>query len=197
MQKRDVITILGVDIDNVDIDDVGRITGELIETSNKSCKIIVAPNTEFIMKAQKDKEFYDALKKASLATPDSVGVIIGGKLQKKPFKARIPGQAYFRKIIEVGTEKGWTFYFLGGENGIAEKAKENVLKDFPNCKIIGCHEGFFKENTEEEVIDEINRLEPNVLFVAMGAPLQEKWIAKHQKELKVDVATRARGNIRF
>ena len=128
MQKRDIITILGVDIDNVNSDEAGERTAELVETSNKSCKIIVAPNTEFIMKAQKDKEFFDILKSASLATPDSIGVMIGGKLQKKPFKARIPGQAYFRKIIEVGTEKGWTFYFLGGDERNSRKSKRKCFK---------------------------------------------------------------------
>ncbi len=187
--QRDLVTIFGVDIDNITADEAGKRTVELVKQSNKSCKIIVAPNTEFIMMAQKDKEFYDILKKASLATPDSIGVIIGGKLQKKPFKERIPGQTYFRKAIEHGTKEGLTFYFLGGKEGIAEKAKENVLKDFPECKIVGCHEGFFEKDSEEEVIKQINELQPNVLFVALGAPLQEKWIAKHQHELKVDVAT--------
>lgn len=191
---RDIITIFGVDIDNVTADEAGEITAKLVETSNKSCKIIVAPNVEFIMEAQKDKEFYDVLKKASLATPDSIGVEIGGKLQNKKFKQRIPGQAYFRKVIEIGTKKGFTFYFLGGGEGIAERAKENVLKDFPDCKIVGCHEGYFEKDSEEDVIKEINSLEPNILFVAMGAPKQEKWIAAHQKELKVDVATRTRWN---
>ena len=79
--------------------------------------------------------------------------------------------------------------------GIAEKAKENVLKDYPNCKIIGCSEGFFKEHSEEEVISEINELSPNVLFVAMGAPRQEKWIYKNKDRLNVDIATRTRWNI--
>lgn len=190
--QRDIITILGVDIDNVTLDECGEYTKKLIENSNKNCKIVVAPNTEFIMAANKDKEFFDILKEADFATPDSVGVMIGGKLQKRPFKERIPGQAYFRKVLEVGEKEGWTFYFLGGEEGIAEKAKENVLKDYPNCKIIGCHEGFFVTDTEENVIEEINKLSPNVLFVAMGAPRQEKWIYKNKDKLKVDIATRTR-----
>jgi N-acetylglucosaminyldiphosphoundecaprenol N-acetyl-beta-D-mannosaminyltransferase len=193
--KREIIKILGVNIDNVTLDEVGEFSKELVESSNKSCKMVVAPNTEFIMTAWKDKEFFEILNKADFATPDSVGVIIGGKLQKKPFKERIPGQAYFRKVIEVGTHEGWTFYFLGGEEGIAEKARDNVLKDYPNCKIIGCHEGFFEKDSEEEVIKQINELQPNVLFVAMGAPIQEKWIYKHKSELKVDIATGQRWNI--
>lgn len=186
MQER--VRILGVDIDNITSEEAADITKNLIETSNKSCNLIVAPNVEFIMKAQKDKEFFDILKTAKLATPDSVGVIIAGKLQKKPFKERIPGQAYLRKIFEVGEKEGWTFYLLGGKGDVPKKAKENLESIYKNAKIVGYHEGFFENESEEQVIEEINKLKPNVLFVAMGAPKQEKWIYENRHKLKVDVA---------
>jgi len=182
------VRILGIDIDNINIDEAGNLTKELIESSNKSCKMVVAPNTEFIMMAQKDEEFYNILKDADLSTPDSVGVMIGGKLQKKPFKQRIPGQMYFRKILEMGEKEGWTFYLLGGKGDVPALATENLKKIYPNIKIVGNHEGFFEKDSEKDVINEINELKPNVLFVAMGAPIQEKWIEKHKHELKVDVA---------
>lgn len=186
---RNIISILGVPIDAVTRDEAGIITENLIKESNKSCKMIFAPNVEFIMYAQKDKEFFDILKQSSLSTPDSIGVIIGAKLQKKSFPERIPGQSYFRKIIELSNEKGYSIYLLGGKPGIPEKAKENLEKIFPNVNIIGYHHGYFDENEEKEVISEINELKPNVLFVALGAPRQEKWIYNHRNELKVDVAT--------
>ena len=185
---RDCIRILGVDIDNINIEEAGEKTKELVEKSNKTCKMIVAPNVEFIMTAQKDEEFFNILKKADFATPDSIGVMIGGKLQKKPFKQRIPGQAYFRKVLEVGEKEGWTFYLLGGKGDVPKLAVQNIKKIYPNLNIVGSQEGFFETASEDEVIKQINELQPNVLFVAMGAPIQEKWIAKHQKELKVDVA---------
>lgn len=191
---RETIKILGVEVDNVTLDEAAEITKNLIEKSNKSCELIVAPNVEFIMKAQKDKAFFDILNSAKLATPDSVGVEIASKLQKKPLKQRIPGQAYFRKILEVGQKEEWTFYFLGGKGDTVEKAVENIKKLYPNIKIVGSHEGFFEKNSEEDVIKEINQCEPNVLFVAMGAPAQEKWIDAHKHELKVDVAARTRRN---
>ncbi len=187
--RRNIIKILGVEIDNVTVEESVLQTKELIETSNKSCKLIVAPNTEFIMRAQKDEEFFHILKTAELATPDSVGVMLGGKFQKKKFKQRIPGQMYFRSVLEYGEKAGWTFYLLGGRGDIPKRTKENIIKLFPNVKIIGYHEGYFEEDSEEVVIKEINRLQPNVLFVAMGAPIQEKWIYKHRDKLKVDVAT--------
>ena len=186
---RNIISILGVPIDAVTRDEAGIITENLIKESNKSCKMIFAPNVEFIMYAQKDKEFFDILKQSSLSTPDSIGVIIGAKLQKKSFPERIPGQSYFRKIIELSNEKGYSIYLLGGKPGIPEKAKENLEKIFPNVNIVGVHHGYFNENEGKEVIEEINKLQPNVLFVALGAPRQEKWIYNHRNELKVDVAT--------
>ena len=185
---RNTVRILGVDIDNIDIDEAGKITKELVETSNKTCKIVVAPNTEFIMMAQKDEEFFDVLKSADLATPDSVGIMLGGKFQKRPFKQRIPGQAYFRKVLEIGEKENWSFYLLGGKDDVPKIAAENLKKIYPNINIVGYHEGFFELEGEEKVIQEINSLKPNVLFVAMGAPLQEKWIAKYKNDLKVDIA---------
>ena len=185
---RNTVRILGVDIDNIDIDEAGKITKELVETSNKTCKIVVAPNTEFIMMAQKDEEFFDVLKSADLATPDSVGIMLGGKFQKKPFKQRIPGQAYFRKVLEIGEKENWSFYLLGGKDDVPKIAAENLKKIYPNINIVGYHEGFFELEGEEIVIKEFNRLKPYVFFVAMGAPLQEKWIAKYKNDLKVDIA---------
>ena len=184
----DKVKIFGIYIDNSTLDEIGEKTKKLIETSKKTCKLIVAPNVEFIMKAQKDREFFNILREAKLATPDSIGVTIAGKKQKKPFKERIPGQSYFRKIFEIGEKEGWTFYLLGGEGDVPEKAKENILKLYPKAKIVGFHEGFFVKDSEEEVIKEINKLSPNVLFVAMGAPRQEKWIYENKEKLKVDVA---------
>ena len=99
--QRDLIKILGVNVDNVTLEEAGLYTKQLIENSNKSCKIVVAPNTEFVMMANKDKDFFEVLKNADFATPDSVGIMIGGKLQKKKFKERIPGQSYFRKLLEL------------------------------------------------------------------------------------------------
>ena len=185
---REVVEILGIKIDNINLEEAGNITKNLIENSNKSCELIVAPNVEFIMTAQKDKEFFEILQTAKLATPDSIGVEIAGKMQKKPFKQRIPGQSYFRKVLEVAEREEWTVYLLGGKGDTVEKTAENVKKIYPNLKIVGQHEGFFEKDSEEEVIKQINELKPNVLFVAMGAPRQEKWIYNHKNELKVDVA---------
>ena len=189
--------VLGIGINNVDIEDAYNVTKELVESSNKTCKMVFAPNTEFIMKAQKDEEFYNILNQADLATPDSVGVMLAGKFKKEPFKQRIPGQAYFRRILAGAEENNWSIYILGGKDDTPDRAVQNIKKLFPKLNVVGFHEGFFEKDSEEDVIKEINSLEPNILFVAMGAPLQEKWIYKHKDILKVDVAAGQGGTLDY
>ena len=191
------IKILGVKVNNVNLEEAFLRTKELIETSNKNCKMIFAPNTEFIMCAQKDKEFFEILNKSDLSTPDSVGVELAAKRLNKPLKQRIQGQKYFRKIVEEGEKLGWSFYILGGKGDTAKVATENLKKIYPKLNVVGLHEGFFEEDNEDVVIEEINKLKPNVLIVAMGAPKQEKWIYENKDKLKVDVACGQGGTLDY
>ena len=190
--------ILGVSVDNVSLEESYLRTKELIENSNKTCKMVFAPNTEIIMCAQKDKEFFEILNKSELSTPDSIGVEMAAKRLKTPLKERIQGQKYFRKIVSEGEKLGWTFYILGGKDDTPKKAIENLKKIYPNLNIVGYHEGFFEnEEDENKVIEEINNLSPNVLIVAMGAPKQEKWIYKNKEKLKVDIACGQGGTLDY
>ena len=111
-------------------------------------------------------------------------------MQNKPLKERIPGQAYFRKIIELSEENNWSIYLLGGKEEVVQATKENLQKKYPKANFVGVHNGYFDKEEEKEIIKEINEKQPNILFVAFGAPKQELWIAKHKEELKVDIACR-------
>lgn len=192
------IKILGVKVNNISLEETYLRTKELIETSNKSCQMIFAPNTEFIMCAQKDKEFFEILNMSKLSTPDSIGIEMAAKRLGKPLKERIQGQKYFRKIVEEGEKLGWSFYILGGKDDTPNKAVENLKKIYPKLNVVGLHEGYFEnEEDENKVIEEINSLQPNILIVAMGAPKQEKWIYANKDRLKVDVACGQGGTLDY
>ena len=192
------IKILGVKVNNISLEETYLRTKELIETSNKSCQMIFAPNTEFIMCAQKDKEFFEILNMSKLSTPDSIGIEMAAKRLGKPLKERIQGQKYFRKIVEEGEKLGWSFYILGGKEDTPNKAVENLKKIYPKLNVVGLHEGYFEnEEDENKVIEEINSLQPNILIVAMGASKQEKWIYANKDRLKVDVACGQGGTLDY
>jgi len=85
-----------------------------------------------------------------------------------------------------------TMYFLGAKPGITEKAAAELIDQTPGLKVVGMHHGYFDKSSEsgeqQAIIDEINRLRPNLLVLGFGMPAQERWIMDHWTELDVDVA---------
>ena len=152
--------LLGVKIDNVDMDEVLKKV-EIFFTDGRQHHI-VTPNPEIIILAQKDKEFEKILNGADLSLPDGIGTIWASKFFGEPLKGRITGVDLTEKLLVPHNLK--RIFLLGGRKGAAEK----ISKKFSN--ITG-----FSEKIDE-AIKLINELKPNILFVALGAPKQEKWI---------------------
>ena len=83
-------------------------------------------------------------------------------------------------------------YLLGGKEGVAKEAGKNIIKTYPNIKILGTHHGYFKgahighKDHEEEmkILEEINKLKPDIIFVGLGFPKQETWI--HENKYRID-----------
>lgn len=137
---------------------------------------IYTPNPEMVMLAQKDNEFMEVLNSADLCVPDGIGIVIGSKFTGEPIKERVAGYDLIQSVFDSIKSTDITVYFLGGAPGIAEKAKEEMEKKHSGLKIVGTHDGYFNADNEQEVIDEINALSPDLLLVGIGFPRQEKWI---------------------
>ena len=88
-------------------------------------------------------------------------------------------------------KNNYSLYLLGGKDGIAEAAAKNIKDKYPNIKIAGFHHGYFKgshlgligEKEELELIDEINNVKPDIIFVGLGFPRQEIWIDANRDKL--------------
>jgi len=180
MQK---INILGVNISNITFSEgVDIVRGWLTENNGK--QYIVTPNPEFVMRAQKDTEFKQILNKADLAIPDGVGLIWAGKILGTSFKERVTGVDFMLGLCELAAKEGYTIGLLGGRDGVAEKTAKNLQGKLPNLKInfIG------EEWNSRGVMHYAPTDKIDILFVAYGAPKQEKWIAENLNNLPVKVA---------
>ena len=106
-----------------------------------------------------------------------------------PIYERVTGVDMVTGICERAAKNAYSIYILGSEEGIAALAAKNLKEKYPGLTVLGTHHGMVLRNTELEnaVIEEIRRLQPDVLFVAMGIPAQEKFIAKHFERLNVPV----------
>lgn len=138
-------------------------------------------NADCLYKAIKDEAYSDILNKAEVVLPDGIGLKLITKLFGGKMKQDCNGTDFSPILMEKISEKGYKVFFLGGKAGVAKKAAKNILERIPKIQIVGTNSGYF--NNDAEIIDKINFSGADIIFVAMGVPLQEKWIARNREKL--------------
>lgn len=172
------IDVLGVAFDNVTLDEAVDRAMALLEQEGPH--MAATPNPEIVQCAQKDKELSDILARADLVLPDGIGVIQAAKILGRPLKGRVPGIDFATALMARMAETGRRLFLLGAAPSVAEQAAANLQADHPGLVVCGVHDGYFKE--DEPVVQEIRDARADVVFVCLGFPKQEKWIAAHGGE---------------
>lgn len=186
----DRVEILGVQIDNVSWDEaLERIRGWIRSGEPHQ---IVTPAIEQVILARRDAGFRQVLENADLVTPDGMPLVFASRWHNTPLKARITGVDLVPAICRIAAEEDASVFLLGGEEGIAEEAARQLQKEIPRLKIAGTYcPPFGFENSpgeEEKAIQAVAAAAPDVLFVALGCPRQEKWIFRHRQRLGASAA---------
>lgn len=187
------INIFGVRIDNIRMDDAVKVLEDYLKGDRLNT--IYTPNTEIVMKAKEDENIRGIINSGDLVTPDGIGLIYGSRIRKKPLKERVTGFDLSINLLEMANENGYSLFLLGGKDGVAKKAGENIKKDYPNIRIVGYHHGYFEgshrgvydSQEERTIIHSINKVEPDIIFVGLGFPGQEIWIYNNRDRLRSKV----------
>lgn len=185
----DKIYLFGITIDNVTMGE----TLERIRTmlAGPGKHFVVTPNVDHLVRLHKDAEFQEVYKRASLVVADGMPVIWGSHLLGRPLKERVAGSDLMLPACKLAAETGARVYFLGSMPGVAERALEKLRDLFPALQVAGHYSppfGFEKDAAENKrIVERINTSRTDILFVALGAPKQEKWISAHLDELNIKV----------
>ncbi|MDN7244632.1 WecB/TagA/CpsF family glycosyltransferase [Planococcus shenhongbingii] len=135
--------------------------------------------------AQTDEEYRRQVNEAELVLNDGIGVKVGAALFDIQVKENLNGTDFTPHVLQLINNLNMKLYLLGGKPGVAQKAGERIQKDFPNINIVGYSDGYFRNS--EKKIEEINRLQPDLVLVGLGVPLQENWISKNFEKLDAQV----------
>lgn len=146
------------------------------------------PHSLFI--ASRDLQFQAALKGATILLPDGVGIVWAAKLLKLPLKERVAGSEFFISLSELAEKYGGLkYFFLGSTRENLTRIAERLKNEFPSIDICGMYSPPYKNefnvDDNQRMIDVINKAKPDVLWVGMTAPKQEKWIFQHKDRLIV------------
>jgi N-acetylglucosaminyldiphosphoundecaprenol N-acetyl-beta-D-mannosaminyltransferase len=159
---------------------------------------IATVNPEFVMAAQRDPEFQTILEEADLCLADGIGLIWASRRLKQPLPERVPGSEFIFHLAALAAEEGWPLFLLGAAPGVAEAAAAVFQKRHPELTIAGAYAGSPDPAENEAIVRRINDSGAGLLFVAYGAPRQDKWIARNRYTLTgVRVAVGVGGALDF
>ena len=108
---------------------------------------------------------------------------------------RVAGFDVTCAVLEKMSQSGESVFLFGAKPGVAEIAKKKMEEKYPGLKVAGTRDGYFKPEDEEEIINQINESGANLLLVCLGAPKQEKWIAKNREKLQVNLCMGVGGTL--
>jgi N-acetylglucosaminyldiphosphoundecaprenol N-acetyl-beta-D-mannosaminyltransferase len=159
---------------------------------DKKPEYVVTPNAHHIVTLQDDFYFQEIYRNSFLSVSDGVPLLWAAKFLGTPLQGRVNGTDLFERLCAVGAEKGLKIFLLGGRPGAAEQAAQVLQHQHPNLKISGTYcppYGFENDAREREHINNlVKTASPDILFVGLGAPKQEKWIYENYRQLAVPVS---------
>ncbi len=184
------IDILGCRVSRVDLPEAMKRLERLLQTGTRHQVVCLTANS--IIAGRRDRQLRSIYNRAAMTLPDGLPVVWASRLLGGRIPARVSGTDFLLAASAVAASRGHTFYFLGGRCGVAAGLAQRLASENRGLKVVGCcsppfHEVFPPE-LNARIIAGINAASPDILWVGLGSPKQDRWIAQNLRQLAVRVA---------
>lgn len=177
------VSLFGIPVCKWGMEDTVRYLAESVEKQRKHQ--VITANPIMMMAGLDDPEYLAMMKRAELIVPDGTGVVWAASRIGDPVAERVPGFDLMHRLLSVGEQRGWKVFLLGASPEIISATYENLQKRYPALRFVGCRDGYFGAEQDDEVIDQINAAQPDLLLVGRSADKQEPWIDRYKERLDV------------
>lgn len=180
--------MLGVGISAINLSQATNIVLDALKTGTKG--YICITGVHGVMEAQEDAQFRRILNESFLCTPDGMPMVWMGLLQGFTHMSRVYGPDLMLEVCEASVPRGIKHFFYGGAPGVAEKLKDRLTQRFPGLQVVGTYTPPFRPlNAEEEeaLRMQVKTSRPDILWVGLSTPKQEKFMAEYLPKLDVTV----------
>ncbi len=180
---RKLVDIAGINIDDLSMEQAVERIYEFIGTDRNHS--VFTPNSEIMMDGITNKDMRSVLNSSDMLVADGAGVVLASRILGREVKEKVSGVDLVKKLLTESENRPIKFYLFGGKPGIPERANASIICDYPGAQVVGTRNGYFSEEDEAELINDINNSGADILLVCLGAPKQELWINKNKERLKV------------
>lgn len=171
------VTVCGIRFDDLNADEAVR----RVLRDDCEAQTVVTPNALIAEACASNPAYRRLVNSASLVLPEGVGIASAARRQGTPLRGRVAGIDFGERLLAEAAKRGERVFLLGGRDGVAPAAAENLKKKFPGLCVCGCFWGYFDRHGEENrrLLGIINACKPSILLVCFGFPIQEEWIREN------------------
>lgn len=177
---------MGLALDCLTMDETLRRVEQLVDGGDHNQHVVI--NVGKVVLAHDDPRLREIINACPLVNADGAGVVWGARLLGIDVPERVTGIDLFSTLIGRAAERGWRVYFLGARPEVVRRVVRIFETRHPGLAIAGACDGFWRPDKEEEVVRNIARSRPHLLFVAMPSPRKEYWLSQHLDQLGVPFA---------
>ena len=183
MNKNKRINIFGLSVDVLTMKETLTIIENAIEIRKPIHHVVV--NASKIVNAQTDKDLRDSIINCDIINADGQSVVWASKILKQPLPERVAGIDLMEELVKFSFKKNYKIYFLGAKDIVVKTVVNKYIEKYGNNIIAGYRNGYFTEEEEITVAEEISKIKPDILFVAITSPKKEVFLNKYKNLLQV------------
>jgi N-acetylglucosaminyldiphosphoundecaprenol N-acetyl-beta-D-mannosaminyltransferase len=172
------------------MDETVAMVKSLIQSGRSHGNYLCVANVHSIMSSRRSDGLRAALNSSFLTVPDGMPLVWAGRFLGHPMRERVAGPDLMLDLIRISEHEGFTHFFYGSSKEVLTVLEKKLRERFPGIKIVGSLAPPFRSLTlkeDQEMVEAINAAAPNILWVGLGAPKQELWMAEHHGRLNVPV----------
>ena len=182
------VNVLGVGVHAINMGQALALADSALQSRQKG--YVCVTGVHGIMEAQRDSKFKAILNRSLITTPDGMPTVWVGRLQGFSGMQRVFGPDFMRQMCALSVKRSYTHFLYGGAPGVANELKRNLLLRFPGLQIVGTYTPPFRSlnrEEQEELRDCVGRLRPDIFWVGLSTPKQERFMAEYLPHLETQL----------
>jgi N-acetylglucosaminyldiphosphoundecaprenol N-acetyl-beta-D-mannosaminyltransferase len=177
--------LLGVPLDALTMQRMLSIVDDTIRERKRL--LIGVVNAAKIVNMHRDAELGAAVRAADLILADGISVVLASRVLRRRLPERVPGIDLMTHMLELADERGYRVYCLGATQEVLDTVLQRIAARYPGAVVVGSHHGYFTDQEDERIAEDIQNAKPDMLFAAMSSPKKERFLARWSGQMDVPV----------
>ena len=179
------VNVLGVGISAINMAQAINTIDAWVERGER--QYVCVTGVHGVMESQRDPSLRQIHNRAGLVTPDGMPMVWLSHLHGRSHVAQVCGSELMLAVCGHSQTKGYRHFFYGGAEGVPERLAERLAQRFPQLSVAGTYSPPFRalsEAEDEEIVSRINAANPDIVWVGLSTPKQERWMAANRDRLQ-------------